>query len=181
MGMSKAVCAHCRRKIDAAAKLCPYCGADPVTGQKLVDTQALLQEVFQPRQITTSESVLEYARQRQGVVIAIGLAVVFLILAALHQYISMRNSTAVAEGPAVPLTEVTDLSSLQEEGQQQAMPDLQFQYDGNPQRMRQYVVEQGAVTPPEVQAAQAAAQAAQQPAAAPAAAPPPAPPRPPAR
>ena len=184
MRMSKAVCAHCRRKIDAAAKLCPYCGADPVTGNK-VDTQALLQEVFQPRQITTGESVLEYARQRQGIVIAVGIAVVFVVLAGLHQYVSMRNSTAVAEGPAVPLTEVTDLSGQPDETQQVRMPDLQFQYDGNPQRMRQYVVEQGAVPPPEVLAAQQAAAAAAVPPNTPRpatpGAPPPAPPRPPTR
>lgn len=146
MGMSKAICAHCRRKIDAAAKLCPYCGADPVTGHK-IDTQAILQEVFQPREISTGESVLEYARQRQGIVIAVGVAVVFLTLAALHQYVTMRNATTVSEGPAVPLTEVTDLSNQPDEGQQQRIPDMQFQYEGNPQRMRQYVVEQGAIPP----------------------------------
>ena len=184
MRMSKAVCAHCRRKIDAAAKLCPYCGADPVTGYK-IDTQAMLQEVFQPREITTGESVLEYARQRQGIVIAVGVAVVFIVLALLHQYITMRNSSSVSDGPAVPLTEVTDLSNQPDEGQQQQrMPEMQFQYDGNPQRMRQYVVEQGAVTPPDVLAAQQAAAAAAtphpaQPGAVPGAAPAPA--RPPAR
>src|SRR5688572_32140787 len=45
---------------------CPYCGANPATGER-VDTQAILQEVFSPREMSTSESVLEYARQRQGV------------------------------------------------------------------------------------------------------------------
>ena len=37
---SAAVCAACRRSIDAAAKLCPYCGANPVTGER-IDTQAI--------------------------------------------------------------------------------------------------------------------------------------------
>jgi hypothetical protein len=148
MRMSKAVCAHCRRKIDAAAKLCPYCGADPVTGQRVVDTQALLQEVFKGKQLSTSESVLEYARQRQGIVVAVGIAIVFLVLAAAHSYVSTRNATADANGPAVALTEVTDVSGQPEEGRSQQMPELQVQMDGNPQRMRQFVVEPGAVAPP---------------------------------
>ena len=70
MLVSNAVCALCHHNIDAAAKLCPYCGADPGTGRKF-DTQAALEEIFRSRQLTTSESVLEYARQRQGVVIAV--------------------------------------------------------------------------------------------------------------
>jgi hypothetical protein len=53
--MSKVTCVACRHQIDEAAKVCPYCGADPVTGQKM-DTQAMLQEVFQPRRLSTSES-----------------------------------------------------------------------------------------------------------------------------
>ncbi len=63
--MSNAVCAACKHPIDAAAKVCPYCGANPTTGEKAVDTQAVLQEIFKPREVTTGESVLEYARQRQ--------------------------------------------------------------------------------------------------------------------
>lgn len=145
MPMSKAVCAHCRRKIDAAAKLCPYCGADPETGLR-VDTQAILQAVFRPKRLSTGESVLEYARQRQGIVVAIGIAVVFLILAAAHSYISARNAAGDASGPAVPLSEVTDLRSP-DENRPVPMPDLQVQMDGNPQRLRQFVVEPGAIAP----------------------------------
>ena len=84
--MSKVTCASCRHDIDASAKVCPYCGADPNTGQKAVDTSALLQEMFKPRRISAGESVLEYARHRQGVVIAISGAILFLILAGLHQF-----------------------------------------------------------------------------------------------
>jgi hypothetical protein len=145
--VSKAVCVACRHKIDAAAKLCPYCGADPATGQK-VDTQAVLQEMFRPRELTTSESVLEYARQRQGVVIAVSIAVVFLVLAALHQFVTARNESAVSTAPAVPLTEVADLSNQPVENAAAPMPDLKFQYDGQPKTMRTFIVEPGAVAPP---------------------------------
>lgn len=154
-------CVACKHTIDEAAKICPYCGSDPKTGQKIVDTAAIMQEEFTPRRVSTSESLLEYARQRQGVVVAVSVIVAFIILAALHQYVTMRNQNAVSAAPAVPLTEVTDLSNQPDETKPQTMPELTFQYDGHPQTMRNYIVEAGAVVPPEVVAAQqAAAQAA---------------------
>jgi hypothetical protein len=144
--MSQAVCAACRRAIDASAKLCPYCGANPVTGER-VDTQAILQEIFRPREVTTSQSVLEYARQRQGIVIAVSVAAAFLVLAGLHQFVTMRNDRAVTDSAAVPLTEIADLANQIDESKPQPMPQLDFQYDGKPQAMRTYIVESGAVMP----------------------------------
>lgn len=156
MSSGRTVCAACNRNIDAAAKLCPYCGANPVTGERL-DTQAILQEVFRPREVTTTDSVLEYARQRQGVVIAVSAFVVFLIIAALHQFATMRNATAVTDAPAVPLSEITDVTKRADETTPVPLPDLDFQYDGRPQAMRTFIMEQGAITPPEVVASGAAA------------------------
>jgi hypothetical protein len=147
--MSKAVCAACRHEIDASARLCPYCGADPRSGEKPVDTQAILQEVFQPRHMSATEGVLEYARQRQGVVIAIAILVGLLLLAGVHQFIMRRNASAVSDASAVPLTEVTDLSTQPDETKQLSIPQMQFQYDGHPQTMSTFVVEQGAVAPPQ--------------------------------
>ncbi len=167
--MSKVSCAACHHEIDASAKICPYCGSDPKTGQKVVDTNALLQEMFKPRHISTGESVLEYARHRQGVVIAVSGAILFLILAGLHQFVTMRNDREVSGAPAVALTEVTDVSQQPDESKPVPMPEMPFQYEGRPQAMRSYIVESGAVTPPEViaeqQAAAQAAAAKQQPAA----------------
>ena len=145
--MSKEVCAACRHEIDAAARLCPYCGADPRSGEKPVDTQALLQEVFQPRHVSTTEGLLEYARQRQGVVIFVAIVVGLLLLGGVHQFIVRRNANAVSDASAVPLTEVTDLSNQPDDTKQLTIPSLQFQYDGHPQTMRTFVVEQGAVPP----------------------------------
>lgn len=134
-----------------------------MTGERL-DTQAIMQEIFRPKTLTTSESVMEYARQRQGIVIAVSSFVAFLIIAAIHQYVTVRNSTAVMDTPAVPLTEITDVTKKSDETVQIAMPDLDFQYDGQPRRMRTYIVERGAVMPPEVAAAQQAPQPGAQPA-----------------
>jgi hypothetical protein len=141
------VCAACGRSIDAAAKLCPYCGADPVSGQRVVDTQAILQEVFHPRELSTTENVLEFARQRQGIVIAVSLIVAFLVLAGLHQFVTMRNANVETASPAVPLTEITDVANQKSEATPMPMPELDFPYEGRPQAMRTFIVERGAVAP----------------------------------
>jgi hypothetical protein len=155
--MSEAVCVACSHKIDAAARVCPYCGANPQTGEK-IDTEALLRETFHPRTAQSrAEGVMEFARQRQGIVVLVGVVVAFLILAALHQFVTARNANAVASGPAVPLTDITDLSNQAAQVQAQPMPKLDFRYDGNSKTMRTFIVESGAVAPPEVIAAQQAA------------------------
>lgn len=161
--MSSAVCAACRRAIDETARICPYCGSNPATGERVIDTQAILQEVFRPREVTTSESVIEYARQRQGVVVAVSLGIAFLVLAGLHQFVRMRNERDVTNTQAVPLTEIADLADQTDESAPVPMPELDFQYDGRPQAMRTYIVERGATTPagpPAPQTPQAAAAAA---------------------
>ena len=153
MPLSSAVCAACQHQIDAAAKLCPYCGADPQTGQKIVDTQALLQQEFQPKHLTATEGVLQFARQRQGVVIAVAILVALLLLGGLHQFATRRNQTDVSDAAAVPLTEVTDLTNQPNDTRPLPMPELHYQFNGNPQMMRTFVVEPGAVAPPGVNAA----------------------------
>lgn len=156
-----ATCAACRHQIDASARICPFCGADPSTGEK-IDTKVILEEVFQPREISTTESVLQYARQRQGLVVILVSLVIFGVLAGLHQFVTARNQSAVSAASAVSLTEVADLSNQPMETEPAKMPDLDFAYDGRPQAMRTFIIEPGAVTPPEIQAAQQAAAAAQQ-------------------
>lgn len=160
--MSRGVCVACDRAIDESAKLCPYCGANPATGERAVDTQAVLQEVFQPREVSASETVMEYARQRQGAVIAISAFIGFLIIAALHQYVTMRNNTAVSDAPPVPLSEVTDVTRRADDTTPVPMPKLDFTYDGRPQAMRTFIVEPGAITPPEIAAQQQASAMPQQ-------------------
>ncbi|HET8773937.1 MAG TPA: zinc ribbon domain-containing protein [Thermoanaerobaculia bacterium] len=147
MTLSNGVCKACGRSIDASAKLCPYCGADPATGERPVDTQALLQEMFHAKELSTTENVLEFARQRQGIVIAVSIFVAFLVLAGLHQFVTMRNANVQTAAAAVPLTEITDVANQKSEVTPVPMPDLDFPYDGRPQTMRTFIVERGAVAP----------------------------------
>lgn len=146
--MSSGTCAGCKHQIDVAARICPYCGADPQTGEKVIDAQAMLQEVFHSREISTTEGVLQFARQRQGIIITAAVFAVLLLLAALHQFAVRRNERDVSAAAAVPLTEVTDLTSQPNETRQLPMPELQYQFDGHPQTMRTFIVEPGAVAPP---------------------------------
>jgi hypothetical protein len=142
-------CVACHHAIDDAARICPYCGSDPKTGQKIVDAQAMLQEVFHPKEMSTTEEVLQYARQRQGLVITVGVILVVLLLSGFHQFVVRRNRSAVSDSAAVPLTDVADLSNQPEETRQLPMPELKFQYDGHPETMRRFIVETGAVAPPQ--------------------------------
>jgi len=142
------VCVVCRHAIDDAARVCPYCGSEPRTGEKLIDAQAILQEEFHPRRhVSATEGVLQFARQRQGIVIALGVIALMLLLAAFHQFVMSRNASAVSDAAAVPLTDVADLSNQSGDAQQLPMPEMKFQYDGNPKTMRSYIVEPGAVAP----------------------------------
>lgn len=139
-------CVACRHEIDAAAKICPYCGADPRSGEK-ADTEAVLQQMFPHRGSEKSASVIDYARQRQGIVAVLGALVVVLLLVGLHEFVSGRNRRAVNAAAAVPLTDVTDLNNQPDETKPQPMPEMQFQYEGRPQTMRTLIVEPGAVPP----------------------------------
>ena len=140
-------CIACRHDIDDAVKVCPYCGADPRSGEKIIDAQAMLSEVFKPKQTTRAGSLLDFARQRQGALVAGAVFVGFLILAGLYQYAVRRNDTGIANGSGIPMTEVTDVSDQGDENKPLPMPQMQFQYDGRPQAMRTYIVEPGAAPP----------------------------------
>jgi hypothetical protein len=150
MSSPRFICAACQREIDAAARLCPFCGADPRPAEKL-DTQPRAQQETKPPQLTPTQKAR--MQQRQGAVIAFAVAALALALVALHQF-ATRNETATSKSNAAPLAEVTDISPQPDSQPPPPMPDLQYRYDGDPQAIHTGVVEPGAVTPPAVNAAQ---------------------------
>ena len=145
--MKKIECVNCRHRIDSTAKICPYCGADPRTGEKF-DTAAIVQTHFPKRQtLTTRERILDFVRMRQAIVVTLVCVVFFGLVTALHSVVTRRNATASSQAPAIPLTEIADLSNDSKLQQDVPMPDLQFAYDGKARNMRTLLMEPGAVTP----------------------------------
>jgi hypothetical protein len=138
-------CVACKHSIDDHAKICPYCGADPATGEK-VDTQAAIEQVFHPKKLSTADTVLDYARRRQGIVVAMVAVLVFLILAAVHSFVNSRNS-AVSNGPAISLSEIADVANQKNDAQPAPMPEMKYQFQGRGQTMQTFITEPGAVAP----------------------------------
>jgi hypothetical protein len=139
-------CRSCGHAIDAAAKICPYCGADPSTGEK-VDIKPLVQEHFPPRpQLSIFDRFMGLVRARQGIVVTAIIIAAVLLLGGLHQFAQSRNRDMGDAVPAVPLTEITDLNR-QSQAAELPIPDLPFAYDGNAKTMQTYLMEPGAVTP----------------------------------
>lgn len=142
-------CVACRHSIDAGAKICPYCGADPDTGEK-VDTKPLVEAHFPPRRERgATESMMSFLRQRQGVVVTVVVLACFLVLTVVHQLVVRRNDAQTNDVPAIPLTEIADLTRQSEKSAEAALPALDFSYDGNARTMQTFLIEPGAVPPPQ--------------------------------
>lgn len=141
-------CRSCHHQIDELAKLCPYCGADPVTGERF-DPAPLLEKHFPKKpELPARESILEYVRERQTIVVAVVVGCVFLLAVGLHQMIIRRNANTASDVPAIPLTEVADLSNAGAQNQQVEIPALNFDYEGDAKTLRTLLMEPGAIAPP---------------------------------
>ena len=145
----KLKCASCRHLIDEAARICPYCGANPSTGEKY-DPSHLVQRHFKPKpELPPHESVLQFIRTRQSIVVSLVIIGVTLFAFTLHQIISRRNQTTVSDVPAIPLTEIADLSAKPTGPEELPLPDLVFEQEGQSRKARTLLVEPGAVAPPQ--------------------------------
>lgn len=143
----KIECASCHHQIDAEARLCPYCGADPRTGERF-DPKPLLEKHFPRREeMSRGESFLEFFRERQGMVVTVFVALLFLGVVTLHRFITNRNAAAVSDVPAIPLTEVADLSNRVSETEPARIPNIEFQSSGSADAFKTLHVEPGAITP----------------------------------
>lgn len=147
--VKKQKCAACGHSIDEAARLCPYCGANPITGSKF-DPGPLVERHFRARpDLPPHETILEFIRTRQSIVVSLIVLAVALFVFAAHQIISRRNQSTVTDIPAIPLTEVADLSGKPSGQQELALPDLEFEHEGQPRNVRILLVEPGALVPPQ--------------------------------
>jgi hypothetical protein len=167
----KKECVACRHLIDAAARLCPYCGADPESGRRF-DSAPLLQSHFPMKDPAPTARVAEFLRERQGLVIGAIIVGIFLLLGAAHQMITRRNQALESSAPAIPLTDLADLNQAGQDQKELPIPAIEFSWTGRAENMEVLLVEPGAVAPP--QPPQEATTAVPPPAQAPAAARPPA-------
>jgi len=160
-------CRGCHHQIDELARLCPYCGADPLTGERF-DPAPLLEKHFPKKpELPARESILEYVRERQTIVVGVVVGCVFLLAVGLHQMIIRRNANTTSDVPAIPLTEVADLSNAGAQNQQVEIPELTFEYEGDAKTLRTLLMEPGAVAPPPPPVGTTTATGAPQPAAGP--------------
>jgi hypothetical protein len=147
--------------IDEHARICPFCGANTATGAR-IDIRPFLEEQFprKPR-LDSASSVIEYLRRQQGITIALITIAALAILFGINRWMQAQNARAAASSPAIPLTEIVDVGTRDTE-QAPPLPEPQFQFDGNPSTLKTFIVEPGAVAPPEAATQTAAAGAAQQ-------------------
>jgi hypothetical protein len=147
MKPERSVCVACRREIDPEARICPFCGANPRSGEH-VDTKALLQREFtKKKELAPHQTALEFVRHRQSLVVAAVIAGVFVLLFGLHRLVTYWNQNNVSPAPPQPLTEVADVAGQGQQPQELPIPDLKFAYDGNPKAVHTFLVEPGAVAP----------------------------------
>ncbi|HVR41973.1 MAG TPA: zinc ribbon domain-containing protein [Thermoanaerobaculia bacterium] len=144
---SKRDCAACGHAIDASARTCPYCGADPETGEKL-DTRSVVETHFPPRgELTTAQRIGRAIREQQALAVGILILVVFLLVGAAHQMAVRRSATGDRSAPAVPLTDLADLNDASQT-ERAPLPELDFSWTGRPETMEVFLIEPGAVPPP---------------------------------
>jgi hypothetical protein len=139
-------CTACHRLIDANARLCAFCSADPRTGKKFDPSQLIEQNVRRKGDLPARERFLEFFRERQSIILTVLIAILFLLLVGLHRIVTARAAT-VSDAPAIPLSEAADIRPRGDQQRPLPLPDFEFSYEGSPRTMRTYLVEPGAVAP----------------------------------
>jgi hypothetical protein len=143
-------CVACRHEIDADARLCPYCGADPVTGEKFDPTPIVKSHFPDRRDLGPGERAAQFFRERQGFVVSAIVIMIFVGLVAAHQYVTRRAAMVQSDIPPVPLSDLADFGADSRGASEPApLPDVGFQWTGRPEVLKVMLVEPGAVTPAE--------------------------------
>lgn len=143
----KIECRACGHRVDPHARICPYCAANPHTGET-DRSRPEIEELIPPKpEMSTVERISNVIRSRSGSFLAASIILGVALLIIVSTVVNERQR-AVADVPPVPLTEVTDLSATREgDAGQIELPELDFQFDGDASRMETFILEEGAVAP----------------------------------
>ncbi|MDX1584323.1 MAG: zinc ribbon domain-containing protein [Thermoanaerobaculia bacterium] len=143
----KITCNACGHQVDENARTCPYCGADPRSGER--EPKPPIDEILPGRQRPSfREKVTTFVRSRTGVVLAISIGIGVALLIAVSSWLDERHDRAATNARPIPLTEVTDLAAdAAEQEPAPEMPDLDFEYGGDPDAMESFIIEEGAIPP----------------------------------
>lgn len=145
--LEKIVCTACEHEVDARARSCPFCGVDPRTGVRPPPRPGAERILRKKRPPTAGEKVASAVRSRGGLLLGFSIVLGLVLLILLSNWVDRRQQASSDVQP-VPLTEVTDLAAdSQDTGPPLEMPEIEFQYDGDPSAMETFVMEDGEVPP----------------------------------
>ncbi|MBW3671268.1 MAG: zinc ribbon domain-containing protein [Acidobacteria bacterium] len=146
--IEKIECRACGHSVDSQARICPYCAANPHTGEA-ERSRPPIEKLIPPKpQLSFFERASTTIRSRSGSFLAASIILGVTLLIIVSTVVNERQR-AVADVPPVPLTEVTDLRATRErDSQELELPELNFQFDGNPASMENFILEEDAVAPP---------------------------------
>jgi hypothetical protein len=137
-------CAACDRLVDPQARACPYCSADPRTGEKLLPAVPVEDLLSRKKEESALRRALNAIRSSESLLLPLSVGLGVLLLIALSTWVTRQS--AATDVPAIPLSEVTSVQQTEQEAPMD-LPDLQFQFDGNPSSMESLLLEEGAISP----------------------------------
>lgn len=140
----KEPCPRCGRKIDQAARVCPFCGADTESGAVVDEEERqVVEEVFGGDR-DEDHPLLIFYRKNQQIILILGLLVA---IGALLGVTAMMSGSGEREVQAVPLSELTTPPDQERAGEAPEMPEPEFTVPGNAETFETFLTEEGAVAP----------------------------------
>lgn len=138
-------CAACDHMVDPQARACPYCSADPRSGEKHRPAVPVDDLLSRKKEESALRRAMHAIRSSESLLLPLSVGIGVLLLIALSTWVT-RHQSATTDVPAIPLSEVTSVQRTDQEAPMD-LPDLQFQFDGNPSSMESLILEEGAVSP----------------------------------
>jgi cytoskeletal protein RodZ len=138
-------CEACAHMVDPNARACPYCGADPRTGEKLRPAVPVDDLLSRKKEESALRRAMHAFRSNENLLLPLSVGVGVLLLIALSTWVT-RQQSAATDVPSIPLSEITSVQRTDQEAPTE-LPEIPFQFDGNPSSMESLLLEEGAISP----------------------------------